>query len=362
MPEPSRRKDLPNVSVTSVQHAGLWLDRYLKTQSKDDADARTVHIDKVTTIAVPKCYVTFYERWKQSLEAMYVGEQQYKVQTREAEVQGRMIVGLGAESVLETAVTLHHTYGVPYIPGSALKGLAAAYAHQRLDGDGWRKGGDYHKIMFGTTDTAGYITFFDALYMPGTGVGGRPLPADVMAIHHKPYYDGTGQPPADWDSPIIVPFLSATGKYLIALAGPFAWVSKAFEILGDALKDMGIGAKTSSGYGRMHWVEEGKQGQVGLSQTASLQNRTEQASRDTQQSAGQPSSQPRTTGTGPKMGQDLWGTIVDREGKHWIIKLDSFGVEVRASAPQNLRPRIGIRAFVRITDRSGEMGQIRRLG
>jgi len=40
-------------------------------------------------------------------------------------------------------------------------------------------------------------------------------------------------------------------KYLIALHGPDEWVKAAFEILAHALRGEGIGAKTSSGYGRM---------------------------------------------------------------------------------------------------------------
>ena len=35
-------------------------------------------------------------------------------------VGGRLIVGLGGDNVLETGITLHHTYGVPIIPGSAM--------------------------------------------------------------------------------------------------------------------------------------------------------------------------------------------------------------------------------------------------
>jgi len=35
----------------------------------------------------------------------------------------RMVVGLGGESVYETSMTLHHIYGFPYIPGSAIKGV-----------------------------------------------------------------------------------------------------------------------------------------------------------------------------------------------------------------------------------------------
>ena len=37
--------------------------------------------------------------------------------------KSRLIVGLGDESVYETSIRLHRNYGVPYIPGSALKGI-----------------------------------------------------------------------------------------------------------------------------------------------------------------------------------------------------------------------------------------------
>jgi CRISPR-associated protein Cmr6 len=36
----------------------------------------------------------------------------------------RMVIGLGGKGTLEMGITLHHTYGFPYIPGSALKGVA----------------------------------------------------------------------------------------------------------------------------------------------------------------------------------------------------------------------------------------------
>ncbi|KAF0250465.1 MAG: hypothetical protein FD167_137 [bacterium] len=38
---------------------------------------------------------------------------------------------------------------------------------------------------------------------------------------------------------------------LLALSGPPDWVDTAFKILDLALKEMGVGAKTSSGYGLM---------------------------------------------------------------------------------------------------------------
>ena len=36
------------------------------------------------------------------------------------------VVGLGNETILETGLTLRHPYGLPYVPGTALKGLTQA--------------------------------------------------------------------------------------------------------------------------------------------------------------------------------------------------------------------------------------------
>src|SRR6266487_1606082 len=156
----TRRKKLLEVEKTATTHPGLWLDKYIEEQEKKDA-----------TLHVPVMYEKFFEVWKMRLD-------DYGTQTREAQVRGRMIVGLGNESVLETSITLHHTYGVPYIPGSALKGLAASYADKRLGND-WKKGSDAYKVIFGDTEDAGYINFFDALYVPGASNNGQPLHPDV---------------------------------------------------------------------------------------------------------------------------------------------------------------------------------------
>lgn len=44
----------------------------------------------------------------------------------------RLIVGLGSETTLEIHIRLHHSYGYPIIPGSALKGLTRAVALHHL--------------------------------------------------------------------------------------------------------------------------------------------------------------------------------------------------------------------------------------
>lgn len=243
----ARRDVLTSIKIINVPsaNAGLWLDRYF--EGNDDPKSRSNLVKEVSQVAIPDSYTIFYQRWENLLETMD------KTKTHVAKVKGRMIVGLGNEGVLETSVTLHRIYGTPYIPGSAIKGLAASYAQQRLK---WQSDEEAFKIIFGDTDDAGYITFFDALYKPEIDHNKQSLYPDVITVHHQMYYQDAGKPPADWDDPNPVPFLSATGSYLIALAAPGLdnpqpWLNTAFDILQHALIEMGIGAKTSSGYGRM---------------------------------------------------------------------------------------------------------------
>jgi CRISPR-associated protein Cmr6 len=235
------RRCLQSFVNTDTTHPALWLDKYLPDHEPNSKQAL---VEQVAKIPVSDVYEKFYTRWKVVLE------NNSTVVTKKATVQGRLSVGLGAESVVETAITLHRTYGVPYIPGSALKGLAAHYARNHLTPDDWGAQSKYYQIMFGDVASAGYVTFFDALYVPGTGHERRPLWPDIITVHHPQYYQ-SNEAPADWDSPTPISFLSATGDYLFAIAGESAWVEKAYEILALALHDEGIGAKTSSGYGRM---------------------------------------------------------------------------------------------------------------
>jgi CRISPR-associated protein Cmr6 len=252
-------------------HAGLWLDKYLPEQEDQNKKGDRQQKERTTSVTSPRMahiqsvaaltlspdhpYRAFYKRWEILLS------EDDKARMRHAIVKGRMIVGLGDESVLETSVALHQTYGIPYIPGNALKGLAASYIHQyasRTGDENWQKESEAYKILFGDTNDAGYITFFDALYVPDTGPNKQALWPDIITVHHRQYYQGGNDipAPADWDSPIPIPFLSTTGSFLIALAAPDLkepdpWLDQAFDILREALRELGIGAKTSSGYGRM---------------------------------------------------------------------------------------------------------------
>lgn len=291
MTDTTRRASLKTCKPCDTTHPGLWLQKFICNQG-DNANCwdknerlplenrlpKSRLVAEVASLPTPPLYGQFFARWQRALAGV-------SAHCWRARVQGRMIVGLGDESVLETSVTLHHTYGVPYIPGSALKGLAATYARNKLTGWTDRNGqGEVeltraYEIVFGRTDDAGYITFHDALYVPHSGfkvlldgsLEPRPLHADVLTVHHQDYYgnkmvkgpDGELTPaaPADWDDPNPVPLLSVTGDYLIALSCPQGifkeckdWLEAAKAVLELAVKHEGVGAKTSSGYGRLESI------------------------------------------------------------------------------------------------------------
>lgn len=250
MTREARRQVLHRVRLKKerLPHAGLWLDKFLEKQVPQGGEGTFGrHFADVANIPITPDYGAFFKRWKAMLEA--AGARLVMAHTK-----GRLVVGLGAASVLENSIAIHHTYGVPYIPGSALKGLAAHYAHSRLEDERWRKSSEAHRVLFGNTEWAGYVTFFDALYVPKSAPQDRPLVVDVMTVHHPDYYRGEDSAPADWDSPTPISFVSARGDYLIALHGSDEWVEAAFQILALALEEAGIGAKTFSGYGRMELV------------------------------------------------------------------------------------------------------------
>jgi len=251
----SRRKVLGNTQINPSTNTGLWLDKYYldsslrKPKKKyEGRESKQVLVDELESLRVDEIYIAFFTRWEETLRGN-------GIEPKYARVVNRLAVNLGAESVLETNIALHHTYGVPYIPGSALKGLAAHFTAEYLGVD-WEKGSTAYQYLFGDTDHAGHVTFFDALYVPKTGVDKKPLWKDVITVHHPEYYTTGTKPPADWDTPNIIPFLTATGVFLIALAGDKEWVKGAYEILKLALEKAGVGAKTNSGYGRMIFIDK----------------------------------------------------------------------------------------------------------
>ena len=157
--------------ITGGENAGLLLDFYLP-ETGDEGKARRALFKRAAdaTKACVDIYRAAFDRWQREVEH----------EPKTVHVAGRLIVGLGAGTVLEIGITLHHTYGVPVIPGSALKGLAAAYCAKVWGETGetcetYRREpvGASYRALFGTGDDSGCIVFHDAWILPESlGNGG----------------------------------------------------------------------------------------------------------------------------------------------------------------------------------------------
>lgn len=216
----------------------------------------------------------------------------------------RMVIGLGASHPQETSMTLHHIYGIPYIPGSAVKGVTRHWfilkkfedlelpieqincfekvletadlsnknenkRDDKLSREEFEKkfkvketkpDEKLYKFLkeqqslielfqhtFGTQNHIGKVIFFDAY-----PVNEIKLKIDVVTPHYPKYYSGSEpKPPADWQSPNPIKFLTVEKtKFSFHFASrEKELLEKAIEWLSEALKNYGIGAKTSLGYG-----------------------------------------------------------------------------------------------------------------
>lgn len=266
----ARRNELRQLQSNPQTHAGLWLDRFLTIQTKGDSGtqaaqtAKTDLIHEVTQIIrVPEGYRDAFERRALTLGTPQPGKKVFFAVFR---TLGRLAVGLGQSGVLENGLSLDHTWGIPILPGSALKGVAAAAAHKLTEDPAWRKEtaheglGESAAYLFGTTEKRGAVDFFDAWWIPDDRSSA--LYQDTMTAHNRTYYQNNkDNEPQGMDSPIPVTFISASGSFLIAAESSAqdaddGWLDAAIDLLTLGLKHLGVGAKTNAGYGHMEQDDE----------------------------------------------------------------------------------------------------------
>lgn len=251
---PRETGNLVDASIQYCRNLGLILDKYPTQLAVQKSEGKSAwfkemkpdsHIDEQLAEQV-------YARWLRAIEAM--GADHFDART-----DWRMVVGLGGETVLETDLTLHHVYGIPYIPGSALKGLTRAYVTGEVEGYRSKKleedGSDVQRI-FGTQKDAGSVIFFDAMPVKAE----FEVSLDIMNPHYPDYY-GDKKPPTNNQNLNPITFLTITNAtFTFALAlrrGDEAKddekgdVGKVKGWLQQALRNYGVGGKTSAGYGSL---------------------------------------------------------------------------------------------------------------
>lgn len=181
---------------------------------------------------------------------------------------------LGAASVLENSLRLHHIWGFPYIPASSIKGLVRSFVIESLfdEDESLALRCPTFRQLFGSSgeaapqlkDSKGIVAFYDALPLNPPR-----LKMDIMNPHYQEYFGGSA-PPADYLSPVPIFFLTIdkgnTFQFCLGAAAvtPLPEKSKIVQQAGsrqsldiaayfleEALKENGIGGKTSVGYGFM---------------------------------------------------------------------------------------------------------------
>ena len=137
-----RRVAVRRAERDGTTHAGLWLDKYLPTlrlpgadEAADAGTAIRALLQEAAGTPVPEGYLAALGRRRALIERLDGGVSGGVTRLFTAEARGRLVIGLGTQSVRETNLALLHTWGVPYLPGSARKGLASAAA-LKLSGEG----------------------------------------------------------------------------------------------------------------------------------------------------------------------------------------------------------------------------------
>jgi len=267
----------------SIFNPALIFDRFVPDLSSDNKKKEEWKKQalKDALIAPDKSALKAYlARWKALAEV--AGAKPFQLKT-----DWRFIPGLGRKSALEIGFSFHR-YGFPYLPGSAVKGIARTWAlFELVESLGlsteqpdafseldkvlekpqevflkeikgkWsalrtnlQKAEDF-RAVFGTLETAGGAIFFEAL--PNEAFA---LEVDIMNPHYGPYYQQKGAP-VDWYDPKPVPFLTVpSGKVFHFAVGWRAGAARTNELrlkaetwLKKGLEELGAGAKTAAGYG-----------------------------------------------------------------------------------------------------------------
>lgn len=231
-------------------HAGLLLTKGLseypedQTNGKKAGEVKASHIQALSELAVPDFYQAAFARWQNTTSDVK------RFASCEAQLAGRLYIGITRDNAIETGVTVSHTYGMPMIPGSAVKGLCRACAGEWWDND------EASRYLFGNkaeeSDEAklevGGLQFHDAWWIPEEGK--KPFVPEVVTVHHPEYYVKEGKHAAtDFDSPNPAAQIAVQGSFYFVVEGETAWTKLALRLLQKGLAQRGIGAKRSSGYG-----------------------------------------------------------------------------------------------------------------
>lgn len=263
--------------VDKDSHAGLLMQRGLQvwqgketTNQKDKSDKQDL-IGSICKTMPSELYLLAFNRW---LNATY---DKTNFATLSATIDGRLFTGLPLGGTLETGAMTHHSYGMPMIAGSSVKGAVRSYAEHLFaerDSDGRICYQDKKvvvqankqallDVLFGTDSDdenadAGYLIWHDAWWIPQITSDGKlatgkdknqPFVGEIVTVHHQKYYNGDLPEALDIENPIPNQQIAIQGSFYFVIEGESRWAKFAQMLLQDMLVKQGVGAKGSNGYG-----------------------------------------------------------------------------------------------------------------
>lgn len=230
---------------------GLWSQRFVEWQ--EEREGRKVAQIEARSRGYGFIQQRQWGAYRELLRA-YCERMKRLVRARGGKVfvyalRSRMVIGLGGADVREVGFSFHRM-GFPYVPASSLKGLTRAAAlllcHSSQEEVDALLGASVSE-----EGQAGQVLFLDAI--PFLSPEDKALlEVDVLNPHFPDYYQQEGKTePTEWQDPNPIFFLGvpAGTAFCFGLIGEQSRVERVGAWLERGLRELGIGAKTTLGYG-----------------------------------------------------------------------------------------------------------------
>lgn len=390
--------------INRRSQALLWktFDIDYEVRGQDKKEREVKHENKVSALADAK---KLNDNDKKTMQALFSRQQQAfdavaSADTRlclDAKSIAPFTTGLGNEHPLENGFAFLNPYGLPYLPGSGVKGVLRQAARELASGDwgdaqGWSNAPDHVietgrgkgkrslalsllDVLFGreapggdSDHVRGALTFWDVI----PRIVGDSLMVEIMTPHQSHYYQqkldgksGNSVTPHDSGQPTPISFLTVPpgsdfafhvvcdrahlGRLAPALLengadGKPQWqdlLTTAFE---HAFEWLGFGAKTAVGYGAMITrAQREAQQKNAREQAAIIQAEARKQDEIRQQQQAQPWPEARV-----KYNRSNGALSVDKGGKT-AIAITPKGEELLNTLPLAIKQKVLANQFVRVT-------------
>ena len=332
--------------------------------------------------------------WKPLMQALaarqaHIAQSTPHVLTLDALATAPFTTGLGNEHPLENGFAFLNPYGLPYLPGSGVKGVLRRAARELASGEwgeshGWdaeeihlleRKGHatidlSIIDVLFGRETESGdgdhvrgALSFWDALPQ----IPGDTLAVDIMTPHQSHYYQkrqdrksGDSTSPHDSGAPNPISFLTlppGTGfafhvvcdvAHLERLAPDLAhgqrWQTLLTAAFEHAFEWLGFGAKTAVGYGAMESNDQRQRKQEEAAQRKAAEKEREKAEAQQRQQANAVAWE----GARIKFNRGNGSLSVEKSGQT-ATAIAPAGEALLQTLPADLQQKIKTNQFVKLT-------------